>query len=145
FVFATGGKSARLFVNYNAPITLPMLQGKQSTGANSLAIFKNKGMIVGGDFSKDTIQKGNAVLFNLKQSGQFSFPTTPPHGYRSSVIYLNEKDLICCGTSGVDISHDGGLNWTLVSKDSYHVVKKAKNGQSVWLAGSNGKIAQIIF
>ena len=145
FVFATGGKSARLFVNYNTPITLPILQGEQSTGANSLAIFKNKGMIVGGDFAKDTVQKGNAVLFNLKQSGQFSFPTTPPHGYRSSVIYLNEQDLICCGTSSVDISHDGGLNWILLSKDSYHVVKKAKNGQTVWLAGSNGKIAQIIF
>jgi hypothetical protein len=84
-------------------------------------------------------------LFNLKQPGQFSFPTTPPHGYRSSVIYLNEQDLICCGTSGIDISHDGGLNWILVSKDSYHVVKKAKNGKTVWLAGSNGKIAQIIF
>ena len=45
---------------------------------------------------------------------------------------------------GVDISDDGGINWELVSKGSYHVVQRAKKGNAVYLAGSKGKIAKLI-
>ncbi|MGL1687296.1 hypothetical protein ACSTI5_00215, partial [Vibrio parahaemolyticus] len=85
-------------------------------GANSIAIFKekNKGVIVGGDFAIDTLRDGNMVLFdyspeNLKPT--FSKPNISPHGYRSCVIYITENKLITCGTSGIDISEDGGMNW----------------------------------
>jgi hypothetical protein len=52
---------------------------------------------------------------------------------------------LACGTSGVDISKDRGNNWELISKDGFHVVQKAKKGNTVFLAGSNGRIAQLIF
>jgi hypothetical protein len=76
---------------------------------------------------------------------RYSIPQTPPHGYRSCVIYLDASRLLTCGTSGVDISRDGGNNWELVAKDSYHVIQKAKKGNAVFLAGGNGRIACLIF
>jgi len=43
--------------------------------------------------------------------------------------------LVTCGTSGIDISTDGGKNWNLISKESFHVVQKAKKAtQFFWLA-----------
>lgn len=128
--------------------TLSLTQGLQSTGANSIAIdaAEKKAVIVGGDFSKDSIATGNCVLISFgKNKNTMTAPKTSPHGYRSCVIYLNKKDLLTCGTSGIDISKDGGKNWKLVSKDSFHVCQKAKNGNAVFLAGSNGRIAQLIF
>ncbi len=148
FMFVSGGKSSRLF--FQEPLRIPIMQGKESTGANSLAFFKSEtgmpdyGVIVGGDFTKDTISTNNCVLFTMDNSIKFTIPATPPHGYRSCVIYLNKRKLLTCGTSGIDISKDGGMNWQLISKESFHVCKKAKKGNAVFLAGANGRIAKLI-
>lgn len=143
-LLVSGGLSSRLNF-FDTWKQLPVLQGKESTGANSIDVYKNNGVIVGGDFSKDTVSTGNIVLFNFGIDVSFSIPTTPPHGYRSCVIYISKNELVTCGTSGVDISKDGGNNWELISKESFHVVQKAKKGNAVFLAGSNGRIAQLIF
>ena len=145
----TGGKESNLYsFNDIADQPIPIMKGGTSTGANSIDYFsvKKKGIIVGGDFSKDTISQNNCALFSYK-SGKFLFtiPQTPPHGYRSCVIYLNEKNLLTCGTSGIDISKDGGMNWELISKESFHVCQKAKKGTAVFLAGSNGRIAKLVY
>ncbi len=126
--------------------TLPLAQGLQSTGANSIAIdpVNKKAVIVGGDFSKDSIASGNCVLVSFgRKNNKMTTPRTLPHGYRSCVIYLSAKELLTCGTCGIDISKDGGKNWKLVSKDGFHVCQKAKNGNAVFLAGSNGRIARL--
>lgn len=142
-VFATGGKKSRLFFE-NKIWELPLLQGRESTGANSLAIdSKGYGLIIGGDFSKDSIRTGNAVLFE-KGGNNIRVPQTNPHGYKSCVIFLSKTLLVACGTSGVDLSHDGGLNWESISKESFHVVQKAAKGNAVFLAGGNGKLAKLV-
>lgn len=143
--FVSGGKSSRFFYS-NKWYEIPLIQGKESTGANSIAINKHQGIIVGGDFSKDTIRSGNCVLLSIgKNKVNITLAEVPPHGYRSCVTYISDNVLVSCGTSGVDVSKDGGKNWELISKDSFHVVQKAKNGQAVFLAGSNGKIALLSF
>ncbi len=141
-VFVSGGTRSRL-LPAELNDTIAIVQGKESTGANSIDVFKGKAVIVGGDFAKDGDSRDNCLLVTLGKKPQFSKPQTPPHGYRSCVIYLNGKQLLTCGTSGVDISGDGGNNWELVSKDSYHVCKKSKKGSAVYLAGSRGKIARL--
>lgn len=143
-LLVSGGLSSRLNF-FDTWKQLPLLQGKESTGANSIAVYKNNGVIVGGDFSKDTVSTGNIVLFNFGIDISFSLPETLPHGYRSCVVYLSKNELVTCGTSGVDISKDGGKNWELISKEGFHVVQKAKKGHAVFLAGSNGRIAQLSF
>ncbi len=138
-VLASGGSHSGLVVagRYNA---IPMLQGSTSQGANSIDVFDNNAVIVGGDFAHDADTTRNCVLVNLK-NGDTHFAQTPPHGYRSCVTYLSKNKLIACGTSGVDISYNGGLNWQLISRQSFHVCQKAKKGSAVFLAGANGKIA----
>lgn len=143
-VAVSGGTNARLLSSFQQPMKLPIVQGQESTGANSIAIHKNKGFVVGGDFAKDSIAINNAAIIHFsKNKIRFSAPSTPPHGYRSCVIYINEKNLITCGTSGVDISKDGGKNWQLISKESFHVVQKARNGKAVFLAGGGGRIGKL--
>ena len=143
-VFVTGGKKSRLFIR-DLKIDLPIVQGKDFTGANSIAVYDEKNIIiVGGDFTKDTSRSMNCVL--TKNKGQsFIIPATPPFGYRSCVIYISKNKLITCGTSGVDVSEDGGINWRNISLFGFHVVQKAKKGNFVFLAGSKGRIAKLIW
>lgn len=146
--FVSGGLRSRLFIR-DRKIDLPVLQGKETTGANSVAISDDKKLeggqhiiVVGGDFSNDTSAEKNCALTN-DQGRTWIIPATPPHGYRSCIEFITKNQLITCGTSGVDISNDGGLNWQLVSRESFHVCRKAKKGNAVFLAGSNGRIAKL--
>ena len=143
-MYVTGGIKSKFYSdNFPEGITLPIVQGKESTGANAIDVMGDKAVIVGGDFGSDTVSYSNCVIINLADDNSFSHPITPPHGYRSSVVFIDKNTLVACGTSGVDISYDGGINWQLVSKQSYHVVQKAKNGSRIFLAGSKGKIAMM--
>lgn len=147
--FISGGLHSRLFIRDSA-IDLPLLQGQQSTGANSIAIYDNnklKGgqhlIIVGGDFTHDTSSKKNCVLTH--DGGKtWIFPLTPPHGYRSCVEYTGKEQILTCGTSGVDFSTDDGMNWQLISSEGFHVCRRAKKGSAVFLAGSKGRIARLV-
>lgn len=140
----TGGKASS-FIHTQKPgkTPLPLQQGKESTGANSIAAWDQRTVVVvGGDFMNDKDTTGNACLSN--DGGQtWQTPLRPPHGYRSCVAFLSQKELIACGTSGVDLSADGGMNWNLLSKEGFHVCQKARKGTAVFLAGSNGRIARL--
>ncbi|MBN8790364.1 MAG: oxidoreductase [Terrimonas sp.] len=148
--FVTGGTKARFFLR-EKKIDLPLMQGMETTGANSLAVYNNKKrkpakhmVAVGGDFRADTVAVHNCAV---TEDGGLTWknPQTPPHGYRSCVEYISDKKLITCGTSGVDISGDGGMNWQLISRESFHVCRKAKKGKNVFLAGKDGRIAKLVF
>jgi hypothetical protein len=144
YLYVTGGKKSKCGELFKNLISIPIIQGKESTGANSIDVYKNSAVIVGGDFANDKDTTLNCVLVNLKAASPvFTKPQTSPHGYRSCVIYINKKTLVTCGTSGVDISYDGGKNWQLIATQSFHVVQKAKKGNAVYLAGSRGKIAKL--
>ncbi len=145
--FITGGMRSKFF-NRNGVVDLPLKQGTSSTGANSIAVrdpgkLKNSRhlVVVGGDFSNDTAREGNCAL---STDGGISWiiPATPPFGYRSCVEYLSKESLLACGTSGIDLSDDGGMNWRNISTEGYHVVRKAKKGSLVLLAGRHGRIAR---
>jgi hypothetical protein len=148
--FVSGGPHSRLFIRDTA-IDLPIIQGTATTGANSVAVkdhnkLNGKGgqqlIVVGGDFTKDTAQDRNCFLTN--DGGKIWIrPTIPPHGYRGCVEYIGGNTVLCCGTSGVDISYDNGMTWHLVTTASYHVCRLAKKGKSVFLAGAGGRVAKL--
>jgi hypothetical protein len=142
-VFITGGLRSRLIIR-DSKIDLPLLQGTESTGANSIAVKNSNTMIVvGGDFKdKDATVKN---CFITRDKGKtFTAPTTSPHGYRSCVEYLYKNTWIACGLNGVDITTDDGNNWNWISKEGFHVCRMAKKGKAVFFAGSNGRIAKLI-
>ncbi len=148
-VFITGGIASNVFIR-NQKIKLPIIQGTESTGANSIAVWDhqklnggNKMIVVGGDYRKDSSSVNNCFYSN-NRGKSWKAPKQAPHGYKSCVEYITEKALITCGTSGVDVSNDGGETWTIVSNEGFHVCRKAKEGKVVYLAGGSGKIAKLI-
>jgi hypothetical protein len=143
WVLISGGKKSCIYFD-GSRIPLLITQGRETTGANSIAINpvdSNQAFIVGGDFKQDTAQSGNSLLIQLNPFRQKT-AIAPPHGYRSCVAYINKNDMISCGTTGVDISLDGGLHWKLISDKSFHVCRKSKTGNAVFLAGIHGNIAR---
>lgn len=149
-VFVSGGVHSSFFGG-GAKIALPIVQGKETTGANSIAVwhrYKKPGadrfVVVGGNFAADTASYKVCVYSNNRgQTWQQS--QKPPRGYRSCVEFLDKKQLITCGLSGVDYSTDGAHTWHPISNEGFHVVRIAKLGTAVYLAGSNGKIGRLVF
>ena len=142
-IFITGGLTSNVLVR-DKKINLPLIQGKETTGANSIAVKNNKTwMVVGGDFNtKDSSTKNAAITFNGGKT--WSTPAVPPTGYRSCVEYIKKKQWITCGLNGVDITNDDGKNFINISKESFHVVRKAKKGNAVFFAGQGGRIGKLI-
>jgi photosystem II stability/assembly factor-like uncharacterized protein len=141
-VFVTGGLSSHIFIK-DKKIKLPIIQGKQSTGANSVAVKNSKTMIVvGGNFAtKDSID--NNCVVTTDGGITWVTPQVPPSGYRSCVEFLTKNKWITCGLNGIDISKDDGTNWKQLSNESFHVVRKAKKGKAVFFAG-NGRVGKLI-
>lgn len=149
-VFVTGGLKSRVFIR-DQTIALPLVQGKETTGANSIAVMDantrqgGKTMIVvGGDFNNPNSDSLNCFISN-NRGKTWSAPKEGPHGYRSCVEYLSKKDLVSCGINGVDYSLDGGHHWKWISKEGFNVCRIAKNGSTVFLAGANGKVARLVY
>jgi hypothetical protein len=141
--FVSGGLRSRLFIR-NKKIDLPIIQGTESTGANSLAVKNAKTMmVVGGDFNtKDSSTKNCFITFN--GGSTWKAPEAGPHGYRSCVEYLAGRKWISCGLNGVDYTTDNGNTWSWIAKESYHVCRKAKKGKAVFFAGGGGRIGKLI-
>ncbi|MCW3090129.1 MAG: oxidoreductase [Ferruginibacter sp.] len=142
-VFITGGLHSNIFMN-NKKRAIPIIQGKETTGANSVAVKDKQTLIVaGGDFgTKDSVTNN---CFITKDAGKtWKAPQTSPHGYRSCVEYIDKRNWISCGLNGVDFSDDEGNHWKWISKESFHVCRKAKNSKAVFLAGGGGRIGKLI-
>ena len=147
--FVSGGPESRIFIRDSVTV-LPILQGKASTGAFSVAVKDNQKehggnqlIVVGGDYAKDTVREKNCFISN--DGGKtWLAPKTPPHGFRSCVEYTGGQNVLCCGTSGVDFSADNGMHWWLISNESFHVCRRAKSGKAVFLAGADGRIAKLV-
>jgi hypothetical protein len=145
-LFVSGGMQSRMFFNGNT-ISLPLQSGRSSTGANGLALHPNQqqGIIIGGDFANDKRSDSAILLFSLYPQATFSYPLTPLSGYKSAVVYLSKSTVLACGTSGVDLSVDGGLNWKKISDIGFHVAVSSPDGRYAIMAGGNGRIAKLLF
>jgi hypothetical protein len=149
-VFVSGGSRSRMFTR-NSKIELPIIQGTESTGANSISVFddnKRKGgkrmIVVGGDFKSDSSSIKNCFLTSDHGKTWYA-PKVPPHGYRSCVEFLSKQDILTCGLNGVDYSFDSGKTFNLISHEGFHVCRIAKYGPSIFLAGNNGRVAKVVW
>jgi photosystem II stability/assembly factor-like uncharacterized protein len=143
---ATGGNTSRLWVSSDngmhwKVVTPPIIQGRAMTGIFSIAFRDEKdGIITGGDFENDTLAHHHVYL--TQDGGEtWSTPSIPTGGLRECVEYLTESVMIAVGR-GIDLSDDGGRTWKKVSGErSFSVVRKARSGKLIVLAGANGKIS----
>lgn len=149
-VFVSGGSSSNVYIR-DTKLNVPVIQGKETTGANSIAVYdryRKKGgdrlVVVGGDFNADSSSNRNCA-YSTNRGKIWNTPKIPPHGYRSCVEYLDKKILVSCGLTGVDYSMDNANTWKLISNESFHVCRIAKIGTTVYLAGSNGKVGRLVY
>jgi photosystem II stability/assembly factor-like uncharacterized protein len=125
------------------------LKATQSSGIFSIA-FRDKehGVIVGGDYSKESEAVDNVAITS---DGGVSWTLTKGlSGYRSAVAYVPGKNwLVAVGPSGADYSSDDGRTWVPVEGpgfDTLSIVRGLKGSSSVGFAGGmNGRIGKISF
>ncbi|MBS1682503.1 MAG: oxidoreductase [Bacteroidetes bacterium] len=147
-VITTGGMVSRLWTTKDggqhwSVQDLPITQGTESTGAYSSFFWKKKGVLVGGDFKKDS-QMGQHVYITSDQGKIWHVPIRPTRGLRECVEFLKDDYLIAVGPQGADLSNDGGINWIDLSDEKgFHTVRKARDGSLIVAAG-NGKISVIL-
>jgi photosystem II stability/assembly factor-like uncharacterized protein len=142
---ATGGSISRLwhsrdYGHHWEVFATPILQGKPSQGTFSLD-FKDtlNGVIVGGDYSNDVLQTDNC-FYTVDGGRTWNRPEVSTGGYRSCVSFINEHSLIATGTSGTDISDDGGKNWrALDTGGGFNTVAVVKKYPDLYFAGSKKK------
>jgi photosystem II stability/assembly factor-like uncharacterized protein len=143
---ATGGKVANIYYSANYGNTwkvfkCPIIQGESSTGAFSLDFVDGKnGIVTGGNYLKDK-DNSNNVLYTKNGGRTWKKSKQPVAGYRSGVTYVTKDFCVATGTSGTDVSTDGGKHWQNISSLSFNAVKSAD--QTIILAGGKGQIYQL--
>jgi hypothetical protein len=164
FGFVTGGRVSRFFhntcpddeivasyKNHWTWLKTYMMKGESGQGAFSLSYFHEgyKGIIiVGGDYKNDSLKKNIAHLVSLNGHVDYKWKNEP-NGYKScfETLVQNKNDKyrlgIAVGTSGVEMFTM--FEWDCISKQPFHVVRKAKKGKAVFLAGPKGKIGKLIY
>jgi photosystem II stability/assembly factor-like uncharacterized protein len=122
----------------------PIIQGKTMTGIFSTAFLnETNGIIAGGDYEIDSLATDH--IFLTEDGGKtWNAPKVPTRGIREGVEYITEKIIIATGYPGIDISYDGGKNWKSMSDEKqFAVVRKARKGSLIVIAGGNGKVGLI--
>jgi photosystem II stability/assembly factor-like uncharacterized protein len=148
--FGTGGHSgARVFHSSDSGLHwdvagTPLRHDGAGAGIFSLAFADSRhGVAVGGDYGKPADVTGNVAVTSDGGRTWAAPGGTHPNGYRSAVAFLaGRKVWIAVGTSGSDISSDGGKSWKPFDSGSYNAIGKA-GGDVVWAVGSGGRIARL--
>jgi hypothetical protein len=109
-------------------------------------------LVVGGDYQRSEAPGASVFLpaptysFFVRHQ-KSTYPTTPPHGYRSSVAYDPQQKLwITVGPNGTDISRDDGKNWTPLKPSGYDPPDADKNWNALslpFVVGPHGRIGRL--
>lgn len=113
------------------------LVNSAACGLFSLAL-SNDGqtlVAVGGDYRPEA-QSETTGAISKDRGGNFSLPTQPPSGYRSSVVFVKDR-FVATGPAGTDTSTDGN-QWIKLSDTGFHALAVLPTGQVV-AVGSNGR------
>jgi len=151
--FVTGGKRSRLFYSNNLgksflTYNTPIQQGETMTGIFSFDFFNEKlGIVTGGNYDKtDSSIISLAITKNAGKTWQIIKHSKPFFG--SCVRFRNANDVFITG-------HDGTFKYTIKKNKTEEILDASKEplkfmtlrisntGNSMWLAGANGKLALV--
>lgn len=141
----SGGNDARVFRSANRGLNwtvadTPIIKGASGSGIFSIAMFdKQSGVIVGGNYEKPDEINNNLAF--TKDGGKTWKLSKGLNGYRSGVDFVDKKTIIAVGSSGSDLSTDGGKNWKNLDKENYNAVR-AKGRNAIWAVGAKGLISK---
>jgi photosystem II stability/assembly factor-like uncharacterized protein len=140
----SGGKDARVFRSNNRGLDwfvadTPITKGTAGSGIFSIAMFdKENGVIVGGNYEKPNEATNNLAFTN--DGGKSWVLAKGLNGYRSAVSFIG-KTLIAAGSSGSDLSIDGGKTWKNLDKENYNSVQ-SKGEKAICAVGASGLVAK---
>jgi photosystem II stability/assembly factor-like uncharacterized protein len=149
--FGTGGPSgARMFHSRDGGLhwdvaDTPLRHDGPGAGIFSLCLASPlRAVAVGGDYGKPADGSANvAVTLNGRDWVEPAGPH--PRGYRSAVAYLPRRKVwIAVGTSGSDISRDGGNSWTPFDSGAYNAIGTG-GADAAWAVGPGGRIGKLHF
>ena len=141
----SGGQDARVFRSDDRGASwtvaeTPIIKGTSGSGIFSIAMRDEaNGAIVGGNY-----EKPNEITDNLaftKDGGKTWTLAKGLNGYRSAVVYVDKKTLLAVGSSGSDISKDGGKIWANIDRENYNAVQ-SKGKNAVWAVGASGLVSK---
>jgi photosystem II stability/assembly factor-like uncharacterized protein len=104
------------------------------------------GIIVGGDYKKETQALSNAAL---SRDGGATWTLIPPpalSGFRSAATYVEaagSRRVLAVGPSGMDQSSDGGQRWTPLPHKGFHAISFPRHRRVGWAVGEAGLVARI--
>jgi len=93
---------------------------------------------VGGDYEEPNQSAGTAA-FSKDEGKSWVAAVKPPHGYRSSVAWSEErKAWIAAGTNGSDISRDDGKTWEWLDDGNWNALSLP------FVVGPKGRIGRLV-
>ena len=148
--FGTGGTGgARVFHSSDGGATwtvstTPIRHDAAAAGIFSLAFSDaHRGIAVGGDYTKTGDNQHN-IAVTADGGRTWTEPAgTHPQGFRSAVAFLPGRLWIATGTSGSDVSTDGGVNWKLFDSGNFNALSFT-SGKSGLAVGPKGRVARFI-
>ncbi len=145
-MLVSGGSDARVFRSNDrgstwTAVRTPIIKGAAGSGIFSVAFRgATNGVIVGGNYEKPSETAGNLAL--TTDGGATWTAATGLGGYRSGVAYIDKRTIIAVGTTGTDISRDGGKTWRSVGSEDLNAVA-ARGKRSVWAVGPKGLVVRM--
>jgi photosystem II stability/assembly factor-like uncharacterized protein len=139
----SGGNDARVFRSVDRGVrwivaNTPIVRGTAGSGIFSIAMYDAKnGVIVGGNYEKPDDGK-DSLAFTI-DGGETWESRRGLSGYRSGVTYVDKKRVIAVGTSGADLSTDGGNTWKKIGGENFNSVA-ARGKNAVWAVGPKGGV-----
>ena len=147
--FATGGpQGSRVFHTRDGAASwtvaaTPIRNDGPAAGIFSLAFSgPRRAVAVGGDYTKPEDALRNVAI--TADGGQsWTEPAgAHPGGFRSAVAYLRDRKMwIAVGTSGSDVSTDGGKTWKQFDSAAYNAIGFVSS-LAGWAVGPRGRIAR---
>lgn len=149
----TGGSAARVFRTVDAGRTWTVAPAAIPARAGSAGVFSvafadpMHGIVVGGDYERADSSAGTAAF--TSDGGATWIPASRfPRGYRSGVALrrVNQDEMIAVavGTTGSDVSRDGGLTWSPLDGTPFNAVQFAPSGVA-YAVGARGRVARLEF
>ena len=140
-----GGDKARVLISKDygdnwSVVETPLLHGAGAKGIYSIA-FKDElnGVAVGGNWENPDCDSSKIYTNN---GGQTWYLSKGLQHFRSCVTYVQNDTYISTGTSGTDISYNGGKSWTLLDSVGFNAIKVNPDSRGL-AVGSYGRISEV--
>jgi len=149
--FGTGiGREARVFHSADGGITWSAattpIRTDNNSGIFSLAFRDSStGLAVGGDLSALGAAVDAAALTSDGGTSWTLAGNPAPAGWRSGSAWVPSlrQTAIAVGTTGSDVSTDGGQTWRSFDTGSFYHVDCGRDG-SCWASGAHGMVARLL-